>query len=59
MNHNGRPKKQIKRIEKVTVRFTTAELEAIESKAEYLKIPRTELIRNLVVKHIDDFNYMH
>jgi predicted DNA binding CopG/RHH family protein len=59
MNHNGRQKKQIKRIEQVTVRFTTAELEAIESKAKYLKIPRTELIRNLVVKHIDDFNYMH
>ena len=35
------------------------ELEAIELKAKNLKIARTELIRNLVVKHIDDFNYMH
>ena len=59
MNHNGRPKKQIKRIEKVTVRFTAAELEAIESKAKNLKIARTELIRNLVFDHINDLNYMH
>lgn len=59
MNYSGRPKKYIKRTEKVTVRFTADELEKIESKAKELNISRTELIRNLVVKNIDIFIYMH
>ena len=58
MNYFG-TKKQIKRTEKVTVRFTKSELQAIESKAKKLNIARTELIRKLVIENIDVFNYMH
>lgn len=59
MSNVGRPKKNIKRIEKVTVRFSKQELIEIENLSKKLQISRTEFIRLSVHDRLINFNFSH
>lgn len=59
MSNVVRPKKNIKRIEKVTVRFSKQELIEIENQSKKLQISRTEFIRLSVQDRLINFNFSH